>query len=39
MLPARRNGCKEFADCVRVGVPVTLLTLALGAFWIHFVRY
>jgi Na+/H+ antiporter NhaD/arsenite permease-like protein len=37
---ARREGVNlSLGDYVKVGVPVTLLTLALGVAWLHFVRY
>jgi Na+/H+ antiporter NhaD/arsenite permease-like protein len=37
---ARRQGVNiSFADYVQVGVPVTLLTLAMGVAWLEFARY
>jgi Na+/H+ antiporter NhaD/arsenite permease-like protein len=29
----------SFWDHARVGIPVTLLTLALGIAWVHFIPY
>ena len=37
---ARRGGVSiSFWDYARVGIPVTLLTLAIGVAWLHFIRY
>jgi Na+/H+ antiporter NhaD/arsenite permease-like protein len=37
---ARREGTTiSFWDYCRVGVPVTLITLAIGVAWLHFVHY
>ena len=37
---ARREGVPlSFWEYCKVGVPLTLLTLALGVAWLHFVHY
>jgi Na+/H+ antiporter NhaD/arsenite permease-like protein len=37
---ARREGVEvSFGDYAKVGVPVTILTMALGIAWLQFVRY
>jgi Na+/H+ antiporter NhaD/arsenite permease-like protein len=37
---ARRDGVNvSFGDYAKVGIPVTVLTLALGIAWLQFVRY
>jgi Na+/H+ antiporter NhaD/arsenite permease-like protein len=36
---ARREAHIGFLEYMKVGVPVTLLTLAIGLLWLMYVRY
>ncbi|HZL68657.1 MAG TPA: DUF1646 family protein, partial [Candidatus Limnocylindrales bacterium] len=36
---ARAEAHISFFEYMKIGVPVTLITLAIGLLWLHFVRY
>jgi Na+/H+ antiporter NhaD/arsenite permease-like protein len=36
---ARANAHISFVEYMKIGVPVTLITLVIGLLWLHFVHY